>query len=268
MSECYMDLQILDGEYQLIKLPTNQPIPAAVLQQDFFSVTRTPDELSIIVSETVMIESGYMETGWSVIKFANNMELSLVGVTARITAILAASNVNICALATYCTDYILVKRDKLGLAVKALESAGYRITYENERDAIKLVNEQYLTEFRDWLKNKGLSDKTIYTHISNVDLFLNYYLLYYEIVNAQEGYNEIYGFLDDWLIRKCAWSSRGNIKTAAAGIKKFYAFMLENGNIEPSGFAALSECIKEYMPEWLDNMKCYEDARDRGYNYV
>ena len=126
-----MDLQILEGEYQLIKLPANQPIPTDVLKQDFFSVTRTPDELSIIVSETVTIESGYKETGWSVIKFVNNMDLSLIGVTARITKILAENDVNICALATYCTDYILVKRERLGAAVKALKSAGYHITKED-----------------------------------------------------------------------------------------------------------------------------------------
>jgi len=135
MSGCYIDLQILEGEYQLIKLPANQPIPADVLKQDFFSVTRTRDELSIIVSETVTIESGYKDIGWSVIKFVNNMELSLVGVTARITTILAASNVNICALATYCTDYILVKREKLSVAVKALKGAGYHITKEDDTNA-------------------------------------------------------------------------------------------------------------------------------------
>ena len=136
MSDLYMDLLILEGEYQLIKLPVNQSIPAAVLAQVFFSVTRTPDELSIIVSETVTIESKYNETGWSIIKFVNNMELSLVGVTARITAVLADSNVNICALATYSTDYILVKREKLGVAVQALKNAGYHVVYENEHNPL------------------------------------------------------------------------------------------------------------------------------------
>ena len=129
MSDQYMDLLILEGEYQLIKLPANQSIPAAVLKQDFFSVTRTPDELSIIVSDTVTIESKYHETGWSIIKFVNNMVLSLVGVTAGITAVLAGSNVNICALATYSTDYILVKREKLDIAVQALKNVGYHVIY-------------------------------------------------------------------------------------------------------------------------------------------
>ena len=140
MSECYMDLQIRDGAYQLIKLPANQPIPAAVLDQGFYSVTKTPDELSVIVSETVTIESKYKEAGWSIIKFVNNMDLTLVGVTARITAVLAGSDVNICALATYSTDYIMVKRERLSDAVKALKSAGYHITYENERDAVNAAD--------------------------------------------------------------------------------------------------------------------------------
>jgi len=129
MNDRYMDVLILEGEYQIIKLPVNQSIPATVLEQDFFSITRTADELSIIVSTTVTIESKYSETGWSIIKFVNSMELSLVGVTARITTVLAESNVSICALATYSTDYILVKREKLGIAVQALINTGYHVTY-------------------------------------------------------------------------------------------------------------------------------------------
>jgi len=121
-----MDLYIVEGNYQLVMLPASHTIPAAVLEQEFYSVTRTPDELSIIVSETVTIECGHKETGWKIVKFVNNMDLSLVGVTAGIAAVLANSGVNICALATYCTDYILVKNEKLKAAVKALESTGYR----------------------------------------------------------------------------------------------------------------------------------------------
>jgi len=42
----------------------------------------------------------------------------------------ALSYVNICALATYCTDYIMVKRERLDDAVKAFKNAGYHIKYE------------------------------------------------------------------------------------------------------------------------------------------
>ena len=42
-------------------------------------------------------------------------------------------------------------------------------------------NKKFIKEFEEWLKEKSLSDKTIKKHISNVDIFINDYLNYYDI---------------------------------------------------------------------------------------
>ena len=123
--EGLMKLQVLSGTYQLVKLESGAGIPAEVLEQEFFTISRTSDELSIIVSDSVRIESEYKEMGWRIIKFVESMDLSLIGITARIATVLAEKEVNMCALATYNTDYVLVKQERLGVAVGALEKAGY-----------------------------------------------------------------------------------------------------------------------------------------------
>jgi site-specific recombinase XerD len=127
------------------------------------------------------------------------------------------------------------------------------------------VNEKYLTGFENWLKNKGLSQKTIHKHISSVEFYINDYVCYYDLIDASQGCHKIYGFLGDWFIRKAAWSSCAHIKSYAASIKKFYAFMLEAKVVEQEDYDNLCDIIKEYMPEWLDEMKRYEDMLFEGY---
>ena len=120
-------------------------------------------------------------------------------------------------------------------------------------------NENHLTGFEEWLKNKGLSPKTINTHVSNVDFYINTYLCYYDSYDVKEGAGRIDGFLGSWFIRKALWSSCAHIKSNAVGIKKFYAYLLEKNVVEQDDYDDLCETIKECMPDWLDKMRRYDE---------
>ena len=67
-------------------------------------------------------------------------------------------------------------------------------------------------EFEQWLAEKNLGDKTIRKHLSNIDLYINDFLNYYEITKMEDGIGMAFMFLDDWFIRKCLWSSKTSIK--------------------------------------------------------
>ena len=129
--------------------------------------------------------------------------------------------------------------------------------YKNECNKIRADNKKLLNDFRCWLQNKKLVDKTINNHISNVNFYINEFLLYYEAYEAKEGYNLIDMFLGNWFIRKAIWASCTNIKTNAASLKKFYTFMFEKGYISSEDLKELKEIIKEEMEEWLENLKRY-----------
>ena len=118
-------LKILAGTFQLTKLPKDAPIPQSVFEQEWYTISRTRDELSIIAPDNLLIDSEYSEKGWRIIQFLESMELSLVGITAKITAILAQRDINLCVVATYNTDYIMIKDEQLYMAVQSLEQAGY-----------------------------------------------------------------------------------------------------------------------------------------------
>ncbi|MCL1873487.1 MAG: phage integrase SAM-like domain-containing protein [Clostridiales bacterium] len=131
--------------------------------------------------------------------------------------------------------------------------------YEKKVEEIHKINNTYLSEFEEWLSNKGLSEKTIKNHVNNVDFYINYFLCYYDALDVTYGCYKISSFLGDWFIRKALWSSCAHIKSNAAGIKKFYGFMLEKGVIDQDDYENLKEDIKDEMPDWLEEMQSYDD---------
>jgi len=131
--------------------------------------------------------------------------------------------------------------------------------YEAACERIREDNAALLAKFEEWLRQKKLATKTIRTHTNNVDFYINEFLLYEDTVEAKEGAGEISMFLGYWFIKKAMWASPAQIKSNAASLKKFYAFMNEQGEISDESLAQLNETIKEEMPEWIATMRRYDD---------
>lgn len=120
-----MKLHILKDKYKVIKLKHNQLIPREVFEEDIYSITRTDEELSIIVKESVDIHSEIVESNWSMIKVVGVLDFSLVGILSKISTILASAKISIFVISTYNTDYIMVKNDKLEETKRVLEDNNY-----------------------------------------------------------------------------------------------------------------------------------------------
>ena len=121
-------------------------------------------------------------------------------------------------------------------------------------------NKKFIKEFEEWLKEKSLSDKTIKKHISNVDIFINDYLNYYDIETAEEGITSVYSFLNGWFIEKCMWATPYTTKEEAGSIKKFYAYMSEKGYVEKEDYKFLCEELKDSMDEILDTLEAFDNG--------
>lgn len=131
--------------------------------------------------------------------------------------------------------------------------------YDKQCQEIRQENITLLGEFSAWLADAGLSTATIRSHRYNLDFFLNHFLLYGDTLRAPDGVGYVGEFLGDWFIRKATWSSKASIKSNAASLKKFYAFMAENGMVKPEELTALKQQIKEEMPDWLDTLDRYNN---------
>lgn len=131
--------------------------------------------------------------------------------------------------------------------------------YKAAVEAIKKKNAEHIKRYRKWLEEKKLTATTIKRHISNVEFYINEYLNYYDAQEAKAGCYCIDGYLGNFFIRKAMWSSCAQIKANGASIKKFYASMLEIGEIEEEDYRNLCDEIKEGMEEWIEKMRRHDE---------
>jgi hypothetical protein len=122
-------LVLLGDRLAICRLASNQPLPswARVAEGEFFSVTRTPDELSIIVADSRAPTDAKCERGWRLLRVQGSLDFNQVGIIAGLSGALANAGVSIFALSTYDTDYVMVKQADLERAVAALRQAGYAV---------------------------------------------------------------------------------------------------------------------------------------------
>jgi hypothetical protein len=122
-----LTLTLLEGRFTLHRLEPDTVLPETILRNSFFAITRTDDELSIVLPESVEIESNRSEPGWACFKVEGPLEFNLTGILAEIASVLANAKIPNFALSTFDTDYILVKRKQAETAKEALLSAGYAL---------------------------------------------------------------------------------------------------------------------------------------------
>jgi len=114
----------------ICRLDQKQSLPSWARERpgEFFSATRTRDELSIIMAQSRVPQGTKCERDWRLLGVQGPLDFSLVGIIAGISGTLADARISIFALSTYDTDYILVKRDDFNRAISALRAAGYRVS--------------------------------------------------------------------------------------------------------------------------------------------
>ena len=125
-SDLSLRLSILDLRLAVCRLAT-RTVPGWTTRGDFFSVTRTPDELSVVCPEDGVPHGVRREGGWRALEVEGPLEFSLVGVLSSVVTPLAGAGVSIFAVSTYDTDYVLVKDEQLDLAVAALRARGHEV---------------------------------------------------------------------------------------------------------------------------------------------
>lgn len=118
--------KVLPQSYAIAQLAPDDPIPQWAMSGSFFSVSRTPDELSVICEERVCAAEMAVR-GWRCVEVVGPFALTAVGVAAEFSTILAQRGVSILVVSTYDTDYIFLSEDALDRAIQALIDAGHDV---------------------------------------------------------------------------------------------------------------------------------------------
>jgi hypothetical protein len=124
-----MNVTVLPERLAVCRLGAAARVPswALELHEAFVSVTRTPDELSIVCPDEAVPPEVQVESGWRALKLPGPIPFDQVGVLAGLAGPLAAAGISIFAVSTYDTDYVLVRERDLERALAALqEPAGRR----------------------------------------------------------------------------------------------------------------------------------------------
>ena len=130
--------------------------------------------------------------------------------------------------------------------------------YEKECEKIRSENTALIGIFKAEMEEKGLSRKTVRTHVDNVDLYINDFLLREDAEPMESGLDRLDSFFY-FFIHKCMWSTPGNVKTTAASLKKFYKCMMEHGRIEKDDYRQFCSNLKEGVPEWQEECADFND---------
>jgi len=120
-------LVLLDSAFAICKLEPGAKIPDWA-GGEISSITRTPEELSVVCDAEGVPENFTCERDWRCLKVEGPLDFSLVGVLASITTALASARVSLFAVSTFDTDYVLVRDGDLAAAIRALKAHGHPVT--------------------------------------------------------------------------------------------------------------------------------------------
>ena len=122
-----MKLSLLANLFVVCQLDAHAQLPMETPQGEFWSVTRTREELSFVCSAEHAPAGARREGDWRCLKVEGPLDFSLVGIMAELAGRLAAAGVSVFVISTFDTDYLLVKEARLAEALNALRSAGHSV---------------------------------------------------------------------------------------------------------------------------------------------
>lgn len=121
-----LSLALLPDRLAVCRLDPGSPLPEPDAE-GLWSLTRTPDEISVVLPEDQARPGWKVEAGWRVLRVAGPLDFSLTGVLASLAQPLAEAGIPVFVLSTFDTDYLMVKDDRLETAREVLVRAGHGI---------------------------------------------------------------------------------------------------------------------------------------------
>ena len=124
-------LIVLVAPLALVRLNARNDVPGWTADaRSFLSITRTSQELSIVADDMAVPVQVQASRGYRALRIEGPLPLDTVGVLAAVAGPLAAAGIPIFAIATFDTDYFLVRESELAQVVAILTTAGHAVQWE------------------------------------------------------------------------------------------------------------------------------------------
>jgi len=123
-----MTLHCLSGSYAVVQLKAEEAIPNWASSAGVFcSITRTPQELSIVCDESLVPSGSLCESNRRLVKVDGPLDFSLTGILSGLLQPLAVAKISVFTISTFDTDYILIHKEKLAAAIAIWNNDGHQI---------------------------------------------------------------------------------------------------------------------------------------------
>ena len=134
--------------------------------------------------------------------------------------------------------------------------------YDRQVAEIQSYNAPLYEQFAAWLTASGLSERTVQSHVENVQFFADHYLTYSEPLRRvdEADVSDVGFFLSDWFLRKAMWSSPSAVRSNVASFKKFFQWMGQQGHMDAETVAEILLDLKENRAEYIEGAEAYEDG--------
>jgi hypothetical protein len=108
----------LPGNFTISQVSDYKNIPPEIFKSEFYSITKTGEEISIISDCTAKFSDIKSSEGWKCFRVEGILDFSLVGIINAITAPLKDNKITVNVLSTFNTDYIFVKEESFQKAIE------------------------------------------------------------------------------------------------------------------------------------------------------
>jgi len=159
--------------YSVIKLDPSCPTPSTPPAADFWSLSKSYDELSLVCLTNQAPKAGILERSehWTAFRVAGTMEFTLTGIVAKISQVLADAGIGIFVISTFDTDFILVKHNDADSSVALWRKSGIEIVEPLHHTArLDFVDFDY--ELKDVANNNRAGKTWVEDYPSESDMMI------------------------------------------------------------------------------------------------
>ena len=122
------NLLVLNKLERLLTVCKVKNIDDIDLSKEFYFIGKTDEEISLVCETNDVPENTIeREDGWRGFRIQGILDFSLIGILSKLSGILADNKIEIFAVSTFNTDYILVKDADFEKSLAVLLNAGYTV---------------------------------------------------------------------------------------------------------------------------------------------
>ncbi len=122
-----LSFAILPDVLAICRVPSDTPLAEVPTGGQFWSATRTQDELSIVIPDDQVPQDWQAERGWRCLQVRGKLDFEVTGVLSALAPPLAFAGISIFVVSTFDTDYILVREPDLNRACEVLSAHGHEV---------------------------------------------------------------------------------------------------------------------------------------------